>query len=67
MRVFLVASSLAFIPLQSNGQENVKTLKIDAQGQAALAAGDYTTAFKTFEEIQTTFSQEPEVSNASFN
>ena len=67
LRVFLVASSLAFIPLHSIGQENAKTLReVMLQGQAALAAGDYATAFKAFEEIQTTFSQEPEVSERVF-
>ena len=41
LRVFLIASSLAFIPLQSSGQENIKTLReVMVQGQAALAAGD---------------------------
>ena len=62
LRVFLIASSLAFVPLQSNGQENIKTLReVLVHGQAALAAGDYATAFKAFEEIQTTFSQDLEV------
>ncbi len=67
LRVFLIASSLAFIPLHSIGQENAKTLReVMLQGQSALAAGDYATAFKAFEEIQTTFSQEPEVSERVF-
>ena len=62
LRVFLIASSLVFIPLHSSGQENIKTLReVMVQGQAALAAGDYATAFKAFEEIQTTFSQDLEV------
>ncbi len=67
LRVFLIASSLAFVPLQSRGQETITTLReVLAQGQAALAAGEYETAFKAFEEIQTTFSQEPEVSERVF-
>ena len=67
MRVLLIASSLAFVPLQSSGQENIKTLReVLVQGQAALAAGDYATAFKAFEEIQSTFSQEPEVKEKIF-
>ena len=67
MRVFLIASSLTFAPLHSSGQENIKTLReVMVQGQAALAAGDYATAFKAFEEIQTTFSQEPEVTERVF-
>ena len=67
MRVLLIASSLAFVPLQSSGQENIKTLReVLVQGQAALAAGDYVTAFKAFEEIQSTFSQEPEVKEKIF-
>ena len=67
LRVFLIASSLAFIPLHSSGQENIKTLReVMVQGQAALAAGDYAAAFKAFEEIQTTFSQEPEVTERVF-
>ena len=67
MRVFLIASSLAFAPLHSSGQENIKTLReVMVQGQAALAAGDYATAFKAFETIQTTFSREPEVSQRVF-
>jgi TolA-binding protein len=67
MRVLLIASSLAFVPLQSSGQENIKTLReVLVQGQAALAAGDYASAFKAFEEIQSTFSQEPEVKEKIF-
>ena len=67
MRVLLIASSLVFVPLQSSGQENIKTLReVLVQGQAALAAGDYATAFKAFEEIQSTFSQEPEVKEKIF-
>ena len=67
MRVFLITSFLVFVPLQSSGQENIKTLReVLAQGQAALAAGDYATAFKAFEEIESTFSQEPEVKEKIF-
>ena len=67
MRVLLIASSLVFVPLQSSGQENIKTLReVLVQGQAALAGGDYATAFKAFEEIQSTFSQEPEVKEKIF-
>ena len=46
----------------SCGQENIKTLREAlVQRQTALGAGDYATAFKVFEEIQITFSQELEV------
>ena len=68
LRVFLIVSSLAFIPLHSSGQENIKTLReVMVQGQASLAVSDYATAFKAFEETQTTFSQELEVLERVFH
>ena len=59
-RVFLIASSLAFAPLQSSGQENIKTLReVLVQGQTSLAAGDYESALTAFESIETTVGREP--------
>ena len=67
MRVFLIASSLAFVPLQSSGQETITTLReVLVQGQAALAAGDYASALTAFESIETTFGREPEVKEKIF-
>ena len=52
----------------SCGQENIKTLReVMVQGQASLAVSDYATAFKAFEETQTTFSQELEVLERVFH
>jgi TolA-binding protein len=50
-----------------NAQETATTLQETlAAAQAALVAGDYTTAIKYFENIQTTFGEEPEVAEPSF-
>ena len=49
------------------GQESALTLQETlAQAQAALAAGDYAQANRTFEAIETTFGREPEVQKPSF-
>lgn len=67
LRVFLIATSLAFAPLQSSGQENIKTLReVLVQGQTSLAAGDYVSALTAFESIETTFGREPEVKEKIF-
>ena len=67
LRVLLIASSLVFVPLQSSGQENIKTLReVLVQGQAALAAGDYLSALTAFESIESTFGREPEVKEKIF-
>ena len=48
-------------------QETVTTLQETlGSAQAALVAGDYPTAIQYFETIQTTFGEEPEVSEPSF-
>ncbi|MBC8190128.1 MAG: tetratricopeptide repeat protein [Puniceicoccaceae bacterium] len=67
IRLFAVFIASFFLSSSSYAQENISTLQeVLARGQAALAAGDYTTAFKAFETIQTTFSREPEVSERVF-
>lgn len=58
---------LTVAPISAQGQETMTTLReVLAQGQAAFAAGDYETALKAFDTIQTTFSREPEVSKRVF-
>ena len=67
IRLFAVFIASFFLSSSSYAQENISTLQeVLARGQAALAAGDYTTAFKAFETIQTTFSREPEVAERVF-
>ena len=67
IRLFTVFIASFFLNGSSYAQENIATLQeVLAQGQAALAAGDYAAAFKAFETIQTTFSREPEVSERVF-
>ena len=67
IRLFNVFIASFFLTCSSYAQENISTLQeVLARGQAALAVGDYTTAFKAFETIQTTFSREPEVSERVF-
>ena len=67
IRLLAVFIASFFFNGSSYAQENITTLQeVLARGQAALAAGDYTTAFKAFETIQTTFSLEPEVSERVF-
>ena len=67
LRPICVALIAIFGGFSASAQENISTLQeVLARGQAALAAGNYTTAFKAFETIQTTFSREPEVSERVF-
>jgi TolA-binding protein len=68
-RGWLLALALlaALLPGRALAQETVLTLRETlAQAQAALAAGDYAQANRTFEVIETTFGREPQVQEASF-
>ncbi len=62
---FIGVLILPFSPV--NGNETAQTLSETlSQGQAALAAGDYESAYQAFVEIDTTFNREPEVASDSF-
>jgi len=69
LRFFVTSFILSFtfaLPC-AHSQTNAATLRdVLARGQAALAAGDYASAYAAFETIQTTFGEEPEVRAESF-
>ncbi|MGF1530508.1 MAG: tol-pal system YbgF family protein [Puniceicoccaceae bacterium] len=62
-----IAAFLLASPSTASAQETALTLQETlANAQAALAAGDYAGANRTFEALETTFAREPEVQQASF-
>ena len=65
--LFTVIGVLILPCSPTNGNETAQTLSETLSlGQAALAAGDYESAYQAFVEIDTTFKREPEVATDSF-
>ena len=67
-RILFVVIGVLMLPFSPvNGSETAQTLSETLSlGQAALAAGDYESAYQAFVEIDTTFKREPEVASDSF-